>query len=64
MWTKHWEFMGQPLYILYWAHNWLTMGKTWANTMGMPYKNAALPMCGEAMVLYGQFHRPTNVCPT
>ena len=36
---------------------------TWAKTMGIAYKNSVLPMCGETMVLYRQFHGP-NVCPT
>ena len=63
-WAKHWEFRRQSLYDLYGAHNWLTMGITWAKTMGMPYKNFVLPMCGETMVLFRQFHGPTNVCPT
>ena len=35
---KHSEIWSQPLYKLYGTHSWLTMGISWAKTMGMPYK--------------------------
>ena len=41
-WAKHWELRGQPLHNLYGAHNWLTMGITWAKSIGMPYKKCVV----------------------
>ena len=59
MWAKHREFRSQPLYNLYGAFNWLTMGITWAKTMDM------LCQCVvKKMVLYRLFLGPINVCPS
>ena len=51
-WSKHWEFRGQPLHNLHWAHRWLTMDITWAKTMGMLYIKILLYQCVVKQLYY------------
>ena len=55
-WAKHLEFRSHPLYNIYGAHNWPTMGITLAKTMGMPYKKNLFYQCvGKEWYYTGSF---------